>query len=431
MRILITKPDALGDQIIVAGLIQQLNRQLPEAQIFWQVRAGMEVITSILEDTQLIYLEFSHYVEVEADQIFHANPKAIHIIPYDLNPLDDWTEKTWPRIWWWKDMLGAVDWDLVIAPSMNHNWFSGLTMRFSNAAKRIGFAKNASWQPLEDSLAITTRALSPSMTDQIPSSLAASEYEKMGELFSTATASSLDVAAIDLRPGLEWRPKEKRACILPGVGVQKKRAWPIEKWIQVSKWLEKLGWEIQWIEGPHDSEMFSDDASGLERLRFGADQLHALTLTMGEASILLCNDTSYTHIAAAIGVPTISIFGCGQGKRFFPKRGQVKPVQGITIEEHSQWHDFIDVWASVREIPVETVKLAIQEVVENQNFEPAYCYIDVSDTNTADAQADLRQKVFDRHLQMNWENWTRLQLLRESELKMKDLLDNENSKDHI
>ncbi len=421
MRILITKPDALGDQIIVAGFIQQLNKQLPEAQIFWQVRSGMEVIWTLLEDTQLIYLEFSHYVEEEAKQIFAADSSKIHIIPYDLNPLDHWNEETWPRIWWWKDMLSAVKWDIVISPSMNHNWFSGLTLRFSEAGKRIGFSKNASWQPLEDSIAETTKALSPSVNIEVASDLAASEYEKIGELFEAITCQSFECEAITLRHRFEWTPKPKQALIFPGVGHQKERAWPIEKWKEISDYLEAKGWESIWIEGPQDAATFEIANEPIPKLRFETNQLHEIALLMSNSSLVLCNDTSYAHIAAAIGVPTVSIFGCGQGGRFFPMRGKVKPVQGRTIEEHCQWHNFIDIWASIREIPTEVVKQAIDDALEKQDFQPVYHDIGLSDTKAS--ETELRRKIFDHHLEMNWENWTRLQLLRESEIKMQELLE--------
>ena len=48
MNILLTKPDALGDQLIVAGLVQTLLRLRADIRLVWHVRTGSEAFAPLV-----------------------------------------------------------------------------------------------------------------------------------------------------------------------------------------------------------------------------------------------------------------------------------------------------------------------------------------------------------------------------------------------
>src|SRR5205823_3489075 len=91
--------------------------------------------------------------------------------------------------------------------------------------------------------------------------------------------------------------------------------------------LEAEGASVTWIEGPGDADYLAGVPA---EKRFALDQqnLQPLLRNLSEADLLICNDTSYVHIAAGFGVPTVAVFGAGQDARFHPAGGRVKVVHG-------------------------------------------------------------------------------------------------------
>jgi len=109
---------------------------------------------------------------------------------------------------------------------------------------------------------------------------------------------------------------EKLVVIQPGSGGSQKRCH-LDNFLAVAKELVSKGIEVIFLLGPAESEQFSD--ATIKKIRSvacgrAAKYLTDLSLT-GVLGLLSCadgfvgNDSGITHLAAALGVKTIAVFG--------------------------------------------------------------------------------------------------------------------------
>lgn len=130
---------------------------------------------------------------------------------------------------------------------------------------------------------------------------------------------------------LHIAPSETRHDIVihPGSGSAKKN-WPLERFVELARALESSGRAVAWCLGPAELE------SGMvkfEHVLRGARRIETETLVelagqLATARHFIGNDSGITHLAAAVGCPTIALFG--------PTRPGVWAPQGIrtlTFEE--------------------------------------------------------------------------------------------------
>ncbi|MHC4205806.1 MAG: glycosyltransferase family 9 protein [Planctomycetota bacterium] len=104
---------------------------------------------------------------------------------------------------------------------------------------------------------------------------------------------------------------EKQMVIQPGSGGTKK-CWHLENFLAVAKELDSRGADIIFLLGPAETERYSDET--IEKISSVGKCLTDLSLTQ-VLGLLSCvegfigNDSGITHLAAALGVRTYSIYG--------------------------------------------------------------------------------------------------------------------------
>ena len=91
---------------------------------------------------------------------------------------------------------------------------------------------------------------------------------------------------------------ENFAVIHPFSGSAKKN-WPLDRFRELARELEKT-MPVQWCAGADDPPL--DDA-----VRF--DDLYELACWLARASLYVGNDSGITHLAAAVGIPVLALFG--------------------------------------------------------------------------------------------------------------------------
>ncbi len=119
----------------------------------------------------------------------------------------------------------------------------------------------------------------------------------------------LPVVPVDRDGNADGRPI---LAIHPGSGAAYKN-WPVERFASLARWaIEALGALILLVEGPADSE----PAGALSRaLRAGPVRLlHGLPLdavarALAGSSCFVGNDSGISHLAAAVGCPTVALYG--------------------------------------------------------------------------------------------------------------------------
>ena len=406
MKILISKPDSLGDQIIAAGFIQQLRNQYPDAKILWHTREPMKVVQSILPDVALFQADFKSSPSEAVDEFDSLKASGIILMPVPIHPWADWDEKMQPALDWWLEFLQSQTWDIALTVLRNRTWLADISTLATNAPVRLGLKKTNAWQPLADSLRDDMSMTGPYYTEEINFAPYDTEYETYAKLFARCS-SFHDIHHIQLDIPEYSKSSEKSVLFAPGVGGHVQRSWPIDKWIHLSQLLSEEGWNVLWIQGPGDERFFHNHPIPEKQRRvFDANQLPQLASAIASADAFVCNDSSYVHLAAAIGTPTLAFYGCGQHGRFIPSRGNVKAIQGVTIEAGSQWHDHCDIWASIREIPTEVAIEAFRSLTDRHDTSRVEVAIDIPNPPPELMDAENRQSFFDDFQRRHWKTWS-------------------------
>ena len=126
--------------------------------------------------------------------------------------------------------------------------------------------------------------------------------------------AALGITLIDpaprLTPALPTRPMN-RLAIHPGSGSRNKN-WPLDHWAELLDELMPAFDEVLLIAGEADTEIFESVRPLIPaiKLRLCANRsLWDLVSEVSQAMLFIGHDSGVTHVAAAIGVATVALFG--------------------------------------------------------------------------------------------------------------------------
>lgn len=116
-------------------------------------------------------------------------------------------------------------------------------------------------------------------------------------------------------------------AIHPGSGSVRK-CWPIDRFVGVARWLRKH-WRasIIVVRGPAEQEWASGKFEQLDRLgvvTLDAAVLDVLAAVLRRCYLYLGNDSGVTHLAAAVGCPSVAIFGVTDWRLWAPLGDHVR-----------------------------------------------------------------------------------------------------------
>lgn len=418
MNILVSKPDALGDQVLAAGVVQALTRHHPAARVVWHVRDGMEVIATLLADAEVFRPDPAAAAESEARRLWATTTAPIIVVPYPIHPFAGWEPGLEARYAWWGAFLRATPWDLALAPVVNRTGLTDFTVTAAQAAVRAGFATNGACQPMIEAAFTHLPTKQVEFTVAVPSSLHESEFAQLGRMLAAvAPGATLLPPVLRLPPAAPAAAERPAICLAPGVGENRARAWPLENFVRLAGELRARGHPVRWIEGPHDAGTFAQLPPEEQSARqlFSADALPALAATLRSAALLVCHDTAYVHLAAALDVPTVALFGAGQKARFVPSFGRVQVVQGDPTCRGCQWQCAFPAHLCVREIPGTAVLAAVEAQLGAPVAGHARLAVPLPFVpRPADATAELERvrDWFQEELDfLRWDGWARLQII--------------------
>ncbi len=119
---------------------------------------------------------------------------------------------------------------------------------------------------------------------------------------------------------LELEANQRRIVLHPGGGSARK-CWPVERYLSVAEALSIQGHSVLWLLGPVEAERWA--ARVIAGLRAMGPMIVAPTAV--EAAALLAsahgfvgNDSGPAHLAAAVGIPTVAVFGATHPQRWRP-----------------------------------------------------------------------------------------------------------------
>jgi len=189
---------------------------------------------------------------------------------------------------------------------MPRTWKSALAPCLAAIPERTGFAGEARFGLLND-IRWGERAL-PRMVDRcvalaLPKGAALPKDYPLPQL----EVADAEVAAWRQRLGLA--APGRVAAFAPGAVGPSKR-WPASYYAEAARRLVSAGFSVWVLGGPGETTLAAEIAAGSDRVRdlTGHDLRNAI-LAMAVADVAVSNDSGLLHVAAALGTPSLGIFG--------------------------------------------------------------------------------------------------------------------------
>ncbi|HUI07548.1 MAG TPA: glycosyltransferase family 9 protein [Verrucomicrobiae bacterium] len=303
LRILVVRGGAIGDFIMTLPAIGALRERWPEAHI------------EILGYPHIIELAQGRYY-ADATRSIEAKPMAGFFVPNGILE---------PTL---MDYFGSFN--LVISYLFDPDSI------FANNIRRCGVKQliEGSPRPRElhaaehyckplESLAIYVDAPRPRLY--------------VGESDRAAAAGFLKMAG-----------REPIVAVHPGSGSEKKN-WPIEKFAAVARWvMDELAAQLIVVAGEADERAVEKFAGLLESRKFRLARglkLVELAAVLERCALFLGNDSGITHLAAAVGTPTVALFGAASPSIWEPRSWR----SGVHVVRFSE-HDVVEVHQAIGQL---------------------------------------------------------------------------------
>jgi len=345
-KLLILRLGSMGDIVHALPGVAALRRAFPSATIGWAVEqrwsellcaAGSENAASGSPEKPLV------------DTLHFINTRTWRRAPF--------SDEMWKQARRAMNALRAAHYDL--AADFQGAWKSAGLALWSAAPERVGFAR-----PREGPAAIfytrRVRAMAPHVVDRGLELAAAVAGPDLGRVCFPLPCSAIGKAWCD--DELRRRRLRDFALLGPGGGWGAK-LWPAEKYGQVAAALAREGLLSLTNFGPGEGEL----ARAVEKASGGATQ--PLSCSLGElialarrARLFIGGDSGPMHLAAALGVPVVALFGPTDPARNGPygRRSIVlRHAASITSYKH---HDRPD--EALQSIPAEEVVRAALRLLE-------------------------------------------------------------------
>jgi heptosyltransferase-2/heptosyltransferase-3 len=296
-RILLIRPDHVGDLLLAAPTARLLAKSLPGARIDWLVGPWTaEVIRRSGSTGDILTCEFPG---------FTRQPKRSIIEPYQV-------------LWHAAARLRPRRYDAALILRPDH-WWGALLAALAGIPRRFGFDVDECRPLLTDLLA------APAGHTLIAS-------QDLGRLAAKRLGTARPVTSRSLAPYLapafavadDERARARdllhEGCdgngptiaIHPGTGAPIKN-WPPARWAAVASRLQsEVQARIVLTGGPPERELTDDIAGRLPRpalVLAGQTTLGELAAVFEQAALVLGGDSGPLHIAAAVNTPTLRLYG--------------------------------------------------------------------------------------------------------------------------
>jgi ADP-heptose:LPS heptosyltransferase len=295
-KVLFVTSNRIGDCVISSGVIREIARQVPGARI--TVACGRPPAP-----------------------FFRSAPDVERVIILDKKKLaGHWVDL-------WRQVVGTR-WDLVID-------IRGSALAYLIPAKRR-VVYNRSWETGLRKVEMVSRMMgAPAPLDP--------------EIFLDAQAVADRQAVLD--PQLAGGSGPGPIIALAPIAHQPGKSWPAERWGQL---VEKLkaeprfdGWRFMAVGGPGDRPPATPalEAAGPRGIDFiGKGDILASAAAIDVATLFVGNDSGLMHVSAALGRPTLGLFGPTEWWLYGPwgprtrtaasneTRGEFAPIEALTVD---------------------------------------------------------------------------------------------------
>jgi ADP-heptose:LPS heptosyltransferase len=368
----LSKTDALGDQIIAIGLATALLRHRPGSPLVWFVRAGNESIASLLKGSHVYRPDLKQPPASEAQKALQGMRMGrskwtrIVFIPVPVNPYQEWGRDPDTHLEWWVAFGHDLRANLAVAGSTTRNWLDQVLVASTRAARRVGFGSSLGSQEILQAhqSQINLRQGQQLFTEEVALQENLNERERLHLLAKTVCRKevpyTITISPCPPAEPIDLTGVDRMLAIAPGVGDPRRMVETSSLCEGVAEFLGKQTVPERHcliIEGPLDRVVASEVADGLSkrgiestRLRFDAGGLPNLVALLKQVALFLTHETFYTQIASITGTPTVAIWGLGHWERFFPKKGSMTIVHTEMPCRNCGWRCCLDRWRCITDI---------------------------------------------------------------------------------
>ncbi len=306
-RVLVIKPDALGDLLLATPALRRLRAGLPEARITGVVGPWSRVIWAGNPDLDdLLDMPFPGFSRT-------SGPRPHLLRPY-------WVLLRYAVL------LRHHQYDAALLLRDDHWWGAALAA-LAGIPRRVGHA-----HPL----------CAPFLTDALPydpaDHVSGQSLAVVERFLDHKQIHSFAVEPLMIKSPLRFAPSpaaqdwaeawvktnlslgERFVIIHPGASGPTK-AWPPARWAALGDALAERGLRVVFTGGPTEAALAASVAAQMGHPALsvaGATGVGELAALLGRAALAAGGDTGPLHIAVSQGTPTIHLFGPSDPDRFGP-----------------------------------------------------------------------------------------------------------------
>ena len=281
----------IGDVVLTIPFLAQLRAIFSDSEITLLARP---YAAEILAGTGLV----DRFIE--ADLTWKTEGRSFNPFNYD-----------------WAELLRVVpalrerDFDLGFQCRPHAREYALLAL--SGARRRVGYAKPGWGRLLTDAIAFADSDLQKK--DAWLRLLEPFGGPREIEIPALGVSSDEQLWATEFLRTNGADPSNLLVAIHPGASVPAKR-WPIERFAEVARDLgaRKNVDVLAFIE----PEGYGSAMAGVDGVIPAQVELRQMIALLSRCDLLVCNDSGPMHIAGALGVPTVAIFGSGINRHFAP-----------------------------------------------------------------------------------------------------------------
>ena len=296
-RLLIIRPDHLGDVLLTTPAIQAVKRTRPDMEI--HVLCGewsAELLANVDEIDLVLTIEFPGFRRGESRVARNSYLTALKAA----------------------GLLRGIGYSSALIMRPDH-WWGAMLAFLAGIRQRVGYDMSN---------------VAPFLTDKVPHHYQHAVKQNMRLVERFLGSSDHDAVKLRLSVSpedkayidsylMDWRMDAKKPiiCIHPGSGAASK-LWQAEKWAKVADVLSaQYSAAVVFTGGSSESALISEIVAEMKDEAFviaGATSVGQLAALYQRALAVLGPDSGAMHIAASVQTPTVTLFGPADPVEFAP-----------------------------------------------------------------------------------------------------------------
>lgn len=302
MRIVALVPGGIGDQILFFPTLDDLRRSYPNAEI--------DVV-----------------VEPRAKGAYRVCKSVNDVIAFDFKDRNSPAD--------WANLLGVIrDRSYDIALSLGQRWGVRLLLWLTGVSVRVGYAGGSGGVFLTNPVPLK------------PDQYAAFMYHDLLSGLGINTPCP-DLAINISRQDIAWAEAEQKKLGTSGSGyvlihggssqAARKRGidklYPVENWQQIIPDIQRKQPDlpIVVVQGPEDREFVASLTRACPNLKVVSPKdIGKLAAIIAGANLMLCTDSAPMHLAVALKVYTLALFGPTDPAKLLPKNDKFVGIKSAT-----------------------------------------------------------------------------------------------------